>query len=72
MDVFETTPFRVTHSELDGEMIGLEDQMRPLLLGLILYMAGMLVTAAINRHSKTTNRLRLGLRYLSISSYSFL
>ena len=39
--------------------------MRLLLLGLILYMAGMLVTAAINQHLKTTNWLQLGLRYLS-------
>ena len=46
-------------------MIELEDQMRLLLLGLILYMAGMLVTAAINQHLKTTNWLQLGLRYLS-------
>ena len=50
-------------------MIGLEDQMRLLLLGLILYMVGMLATAAINRRSKTTNWLQLGLKYLS--NYSF-
>jgi hypothetical protein len=66
MDVFETTPFRAIHFEQDGEMIGLEDQMRPLLLGSILYMAGMLVKVAINRHSKTTDHLPLGLRYLPI------
>ena len=52
-------------------MIGLEDQMHPLLLGLILYMAGMLVTRAINQHSKTTNWLQLGLRYLSNYVTSF-
>ena len=43
--------------------------MHPLHLDLILYMAGMLVTTAINRHSKTTNLLQLGLRYLS--NYNF-
>lgn len=43
--------------------------MRLLPLGLVLYTADMLVTVATSRHSKTTNRLRLGLRYLSICNF---